>query len=167
MRIVFKFFLRFLRYPLWIISPRICTQLTARALSRLGATVSGAPNYLSAQIWFDGGDYSRIELGHGVTISSNVRILTHDWAPYTIAKSVLGDEIEIRGAFGSVTLEDYSFVGTGAILLPGTRIGRAAVVGAGAVVKGLVPSGAIVIGNPARQIGRSLDFARRFYEIAE
>lgn len=48
------------------------------------------------------------------------------------------------------TLESGCSVGAGAVILPGVRIGRRAVVGAGAVVTKDVPDGATVVGNPAR-----------------
>jgi acetyltransferase-like isoleucine patch superfamily enzyme len=41
-------------------------------------------------------------------------------------------------------------VGAGAVLLPGVRVGAGALVGAGAVVVGDVTPGAMVVGNPAR-----------------
>jgi maltose O-acetyltransferase len=44
------------------------------------------------------------------------------------------------------------WLGGGAILLPGVRIGRNAVVGAGAVVPRSVPANTVVAGNPARVI---------------
>jgi acetyltransferase-like isoleucine patch superfamily enzyme len=47
-------------------------------------------------------------------------------------------------------LETGCSVGAGAVILPGVRIGRRAVVGAGAVVTKDVPDGATVVGNPAR-----------------
>lgn len=43
-------------------------------------------------------------------------------------------------------------VGAGAVLLPGVVIGEEAVVGAGAVVVADVPPGATVVGNPARVV---------------
>jgi len=49
-------------------------------------------------------------------------------------------------------IEDNVWLGGGAILLPGVRIGRNAVVGAGAVVPRNVPENTIVAGNPARVI---------------
>lgn len=49
-------------------------------------------------------------------------------------------------------LEDNVWLGAGVIVLKGVRIGRDAVVGAGAVVTRDVPAGAIVAGVPARQI---------------
>lgn len=49
-----------------------------------------------------------------------------------------------------ITIEDNVWIGGNAILLPGVRIGRNAVVGAGAVVTKDVPANAVVAGNPAR-----------------
>lgn len=44
-------------------------------------------------------------------------------------------------------------IGSGAVILPGVRIGRNAMVAAGSVVTRSVPPNAIVIGNPARIVG--------------
>jgi maltose O-acetyltransferase len=52
----------------------------------------------------------------------------------------------------SIVIEDNVWIGGGAILLPGVRVGRNAVVGAGAVVTHTVPANTIVAGNPARVI---------------
>ena len=53
-------------------------------------------------------------------------------------------------ALAAVTIEDDADVGMGAIVLPGVRIGRGAIVGAGSVVTRDIPSYAVVAGNPAR-----------------
>ena len=50
-------------------------------------------------------------------------------------------------------VEELAWIGTRAIILPGRRIGRGAVVGAGAVVTHDVEPFAIVGGNPARVLG--------------
>ncbi|MCB8953590.1 MAG: N-acetyltransferase [Ardenticatenales bacterium] len=44
-------------------------------------------------------------------------------------------------------------VGAGAVLLPGVRIGRWAMVGAGSIVTRDVPDYGLVLGNPARLVG--------------
>jgi acetyltransferase-like isoleucine patch superfamily enzyme len=49
----------------------------------------------------------------------------------------------------AVFIDDYAWIATGAMVLPGVTIGRGAVVGAGAVVRSDVPAYGIVIGNPA------------------
>jgi acetyltransferase-like isoleucine patch superfamily enzyme len=53
-----------------------------------------------------------------------------------------------------VQIEDYVFIGPRAIILPGVRIGRGAVVGAGAVVTKSIDPGTIVGGVPAKVIGQ-------------
>ncbi len=52
-----------------------------------------------------------------------------------------------------VVIEDYVFIGPRAIILPGVKIGKGAVVAAGAVVTKDVPPFAIVGGVPAKIIG--------------
>jgi acetyltransferase-like isoleucine patch superfamily enzyme len=54
---------------------------------------------------------------------------------------------------GRTTVRRGASVGAGAIVLPGLEIGRHALVGAGAVVTRDVDPHAVVVGNPARQIG--------------
>jgi maltose O-acetyltransferase len=53
-----------------------------------------------------------------------------------------------------ISLDEDVWIGGGAILLPGVRVGRNAVVGAGAVVTRDVPPDTVVAGNPARVIRR-------------
>ncbi|GAA2393077.1 acyltransferase [Streptomyces glaucosporus] len=47
-----------------------------------------------------------------------------------------------------------SWLGTGAVVLPGARLGRNVVVAAGAVVRGEVPDHAVVAGAPAKVVRR-------------
>lgn len=55
-----------------------------------------------------------------------------------------------------VRLEENVWIGAHALVLKGTAIGHDSVVGAGAVVRGEVPPGVVVSGNPA-QVVRTLD----------
>lgn len=86
-----------------------------------------------------------ITIGDHVSISSQVCILTADHDPQSPVFA--GREREVR-------IEDHAFVGTRAMILPGVKIGRGAVVAAGAVVTKDVAPLAIVAGSPAREIGR-------------
>ena len=58
-------------------------------------------------------------------------------------------------------VEQGASIGGGAVLLPGIRVGRHALVGAGAVVTRDVPPHAIVAGNPARRLGWACECGRR------
>jgi acetyltransferase-like isoleucine patch superfamily enzyme len=55
------------------------------------------------------------------------------------------------------TIKRGARVGINATLLPEVVIGENALVGAGAVVTKNVPAGAVVVGNPARVIGKAKD----------
>jgi acetyltransferase-like isoleucine patch superfamily enzyme len=56
------------------------------------------------------------------------------------------------GAHQPVSVGVGSWIGHGTIILPGARIGRHVVVGAGSVVRGVVPDHAVVAGVPARVV---------------
>ena len=55
----------------------------------------------------------------------------------------------------AVEIGEDVWVGGGAIILAGIRIGSRAIVGAGSVLTRDVAEGATVVGNPARSVGRS------------
>ena len=63
-----------------------------------------------------------------------------------------------------VTVGAGSWIGAGAVILPGARIGRNVVVAAGAVVRGEVPDHCVVAGAPARVV-RRLDGDGRWHSI--
>lgn len=57
------------------------------------------------------------------------------------------------GVFSSpVFIGKNVWIGHGAIILPGTRIGNHSVVGAGAVVRGEFPARSLLVGVPARRV---------------
>lgn len=67
----------------------------------------------------------------------------------------LGDGVFIAPGVhlaGSVEVEDYATIYTGAIVLPRLKIGEGSIVGAGAVVTKDIPPYTVVVGNPARTI---------------
>jgi len=51
---------------------------------------------------------------------------------------------------GNVVINTKSFIGTGAILIPGITIGKEAIVGAGSIVLKNVKNSCTVFGNPAK-----------------
>ena len=58
----------------------------------------------------------------------------------------------IKPVKSTVILEDDCWIGAGAIILPGVKIGKMAIVGAGAVVTKDVPDNTTVVGIPAKKI---------------
>jgi acetyltransferase-like isoleucine patch superfamily enzyme len=56
-----------------------------------------------------------------------------------------------------VTIAEGAHVGIGAAVRQGIRIGRNAIVGAGAVVVDDVAAGAVVVGVPARPLRRAVE----------
>jgi len=99
-----------------------------------------------------------ISIGNNVTISHDVAFLTHDGATWVFRR-----QPEYRGLmrFGRIDIEDDCFIGARAILMPGIRIGRRAIVGAGAVVTRSVPPNTVVAGVPARPICSTDEYIER------
>ena len=94
---------------------------------------------LGNRIFLDG--RRGITFGNRVATGSEVMI-------YTLQHDIESPKFDVSG--GPVKIEDYVYIGPRAIILPNVRIGRAAVVGAGAVVTQDVPDYAVVGGVPAR-----------------
>ncbi|MGB9911193.1 MAG: acyltransferase [Microgenomates group bacterium] len=87
---------------------------------------------------------AKIKIGNHVDIASQVMIYN--------SKHDINDP-EFKAVELPVEIEDYVFIGPRAIIMPGKKIGRGAVVAAGAIVTHDVPPGKIVAGVPAREIG--------------
>lgn len=88
-----------------------------------------------------------ITIGSTVTLAMRVTIITHLDTFYSpLRVKALPSVIE------GVVIEDGAYIGAGATILHGIRIGRCAVVAAGAVVTKDVPAYTVVGGIPARII---------------
>lgn len=147
-----------------IIRPGLATKMAIKHYGRWGMRFVGRPNYLSARINFDGTNYSLIEIHEGVTISSFVRVLTHDWSLHTVSKAFNHFAEKPLGKIKGVSIGAYTFVGTGTIIMPGTRLGRGCIVGAGTVVRGNIPDYSIVIGSPCRIVGDTRTHVKAQFE---
>ena len=85
-----------------------------------------------------------IDIGNNVSISHGVKLMTG------------GHDIQHKsfpGIYESISISDYAWIGVGAIILKNVRIGKGAVVAAGAVVTKDVPDYMVVGGVPAKKIG--------------
>ncbi|EJT6501161.1 DapH/DapD/GlmU-related protein [Clostridium perfringens] len=101
-----------------------------------------------------------LEVGNSVTISTDVKFITHD---NSISK-IIKDKTDI---FGQIIIGDNCFIGASSILLPGVKLGNNTVVGAGSVVTKSFSEGNVVIaGNPAKVICSVEKYSQKIEEIA-
>lgn len=89
-----------------------------------------------------------LAIGSGVGIGPMVKIITSAHNPDDPEDIVMHNEL----LFEKVTIEDGSDLGIGSIILPGVRIGKGAIVGAGSVVTKDVQDFSIVVGIPAKTV---------------
>lgn len=87
---------------------------------------------------------AKLTIGNHVDIASEVMI-------YNQEHDIASDDFHATD--GPVAIGDYVFIGPRAIILPGLKIGKGAVIAAGAVVTKDVEPFAIVGGVPAKVIG--------------
>jgi UDP-2-acetamido-3-amino-2,3-dideoxy-glucuronate N-acetyltransferase len=95
--------------------------------------------------------YRPARIGSGVFIGPGV-VLTNDLHPRSVTLEGARKDMGDWAAVG-IVLEDGCSVGARSVVLPGIRIGRWAMVAAGAVVTRDVPPFALVAGVPARRRG--------------
>ena len=90
---------------------------------------------------------AEVRMGNNVSLGPYVKIYTatHPIGPGTNRR---GPEVLAK----AVVIEDGSWIGLGAIILPGVTIGHGSIVAAGAVVDEDVPPDSYVAGNPAKVV---------------
>ena len=110
------------------------------------------------------GSHSVIEhhiyIGDGVRIHSQVFVPEYSrledgcWlGPNVVVTNALHPLCpKVKECLKGATIGRGAKIGAGAILLPDVTIGEMALIGAGSVVVSDVPPGAVMVGNPARQI---------------
>ena len=114
----------------------VCGGAFVEAGAELGDRVTVKNNVL---VW------DRVTVGDDVFLGPNV-VFTNDLNPRAAFKKDPGDFLTTRVGAGAS-------LGANATVVCGVDIGEQAFVGAGAVVVRDVPTHAVVVGNPARQIG--------------
>ena len=90
-----------------------------------------------------------VQLWDGITLEDNVFVGPNA----TFTNDMWPRSKEYSRELLRTVVEDGASIGANATILPGIRIGRNAMVGAGAVVMRSVPPNAIVVGNPAKIVG--------------
>lgn len=97
-----------------------------------------------------GADDGEILIGGGVAIGPGTVIRAANHRYDSLDKPIINQ----GHSPGKVVIEDDVWIGANCVLTPDTRVGRGAIVGAGAVVTRNVAPFTIVGGVPARVIGR-------------
>lgn len=102
----------------------------------------GADSIIGESVVLDG--RGKLTIGDHVALASEVMI-------YNSKHDIEHDDF--AAITEPVKIDDYVFIGPRAIILPGVKVGRGAIVAAGAVVTKSVPPFAIVGGVPSKIIG--------------
>ena len=87
--------------------------------------------------------HDEVIIGERVCINDGVEILT---ASHDVS------DPKWQHVKKKIVIEDYVWIGTGAMILPGAVLGRGSVVAARAVVSKPVERGSVVAGNPAKPL---------------
>ena len=106
----------------------------------------GSNTHIGNETIITGGSAS-IKIGNNCDISDRVSIVcgTHE-----ISKT--GLKAAGKDVGRDITIGNGVWIGYGAIILPGIKIGDKSIIGAGSLVNKDVPPGVTVAGNPARLI---------------
>jgi UDP-2-acetamido-3-amino-2,3-dideoxy-glucuronate N-acetyltransferase len=109
-------------------------------------------------------------LGNNVKVQNNVSIYTgvicEDdvfLGPSMVFTNVINPRsgVNRRGQYSKTTVKKGASIGANATIVCGHDIGEYAFIGAGAVVTKHIPAYALVVGNPARQIGWMSEYGHR------
>lgn len=97
------------------------------------------------------GDIEQIYIGCCSNVQDNVSIHTSHGLPTRVGKYVtIGHNAVVHGA----TIDDYTIIGMGAIILDGAKIGKHVIIGAGALVPPgkEIPDYSLVVGVPGKVV---------------
>jgi acetyltransferase-like isoleucine patch superfamily enzyme len=106
-----------------------------------------------------GSELFLISIGNKVTITSGVKLITHDGST-----GLMNDEKGRRYSYQRVTIGNNVFIGVNSIIMPGVKIEDNTIIAAGSVVTKSIPKGKIVAGVPAIIIGEYKDLEKKMLE---
>lgn len=113
-----------------------------------------------------------VVLGNNVKVQNNVSIYTgvicEDdvfLGPSMVFTNVINPRSAVnrRGQYARTLVKQGASIGANATIVCGNDIGEYAFIGAGAVVTKYVPPFALVVGNPAKQIGWISEYGHRLH----
>lgn len=95
-----------------------------------------------------------ISMGDNVTITSGVKLITHDGST-CLVKNNKGKRYQ---RFAPIKIGSNVFIGVNSIIMPGVTIGSNVVIGAGSVVTKDIPDDSVAIGVPAKVVSSFADY---------
>jgi acetyltransferase-like isoleucine patch superfamily enzyme len=109
-----------------------------------------------------------LTIGEGSQIGAWVGIFSHgsENSIRLLGQHFVNIPNSIRKGYtrGSVKIGAYTFIGAGSVVLPGVNIGKGCLIGAGTLVIEDIPNYSIVIGNPGRIKGSTLEKDKKFFK---
>ena len=111
-----------------------------------------------------------VVLGRNVKVQNNVSIYTgvicedHVFlGPSMVFTNVINPRSHVvrKDQYATTLVKEGASIGANATVICGNTIGRFALIGAGAVITKDVPDYALVVGNPARQLGWVSEYGHR------
>lgn len=117
-----------------------------------------------------------VVLGRNVKVQNNVSIYTgvicedHVFlGPSMVFTNVINPRSHVvrKDQYATTLVKEGASIGANATVICGNTIGRFALIGAGAVITKDVPDYALVVGNPAQQIGWVSEYGHRLYFDAD
>jgi acetyltransferase-like isoleucine patch superfamily enzyme len=106
------------------------------------------------------------EIGNYVNAHSNAHIAqqtkfrNYVWLfPYA---GIMNDPTPPSNALSGATVDDFAVLSACCLILPGVHVGKGALVGGGAIVSKNVDADVVVVGNPARVVGKTADVKNKF-----
>lgn len=138
------------------ISPksRLETGVHSLGKSHIGSNVKiGRGTYINSGI-IDNAEIGRYcSISYNVTIGLREHNIGAESTSPVYAKEAYGNSELANIEVKRTIIEDHVWIGAGAIILQGKKIGKHSVIGAGAVVTKDVPQREIWVGVPAKKIG--------------
>ena len=147
MKRVFYYLLKYLSFCLRPLRHGYYMRLMQLAYTIQGVKFKGKVSYIHHDAYID--NVGEVEIGDNVVISTKAILLAHDYTSKVKQKLNGGGNEEY---IHSLRKGNNVFIGAGAIILPHSNIGNYCIIGAGAVVKGIIPDYSVVIGNPCKII---------------
>lgn len=122
-------------------------QLMLTELRKKGAYIGEDVN-IHGYVNIDKGFPFMLHIGNHVEITDKVTILTHDYS-WSVIKGLNG---HVLGGVSPTYIGDNVFIGNGAIILMGSKIGNNTIIAAGSVVSGTYPDNVVIAGVPGRVV---------------